>query len=116
MRRRKEGRKFGKKRGKKKAFLKGLAANLFLRGKIVTTEARAKEIARLAAKHITLAKRGDQSSYRLLLSRLPKNAAQKLFKDIAPRFKDRSGGYTRIYKTGRRLRDNAPTAIIELVS
>lgn len=115
MRHRKKGRKFGGRQGQERAFLKGLLANLFLHGRMTTTEARAKETARLSAKLITIAKRGDLASYRLLLSRLPKNAADKLFKDVAPGFKERKGGYTRIYKTGRRLRDAAPTAIIELV-
>lgn len=90
-------------------------ASLFLKGRMATTEARAKETARLAAKLITLAKKGDLASYRVLLSRLPKNAASKLFRDIAPTFKDRKGGYTRVYRTGRRMRDGAETAIIELV-
>lgn len=115
MRHRHTGRKFGRKLAKKNAFLKGLAANLFLKGRMATTEARAKEVARLAAKLITLAKKADLASYRVLLSRLPKNAAGKLFKDIAPSFKDRKGGYTRVYRTDRRLRDGAKMAIIELI-
>jgi large subunit ribosomal protein L17 len=115
MRHRKKGRKFGRKRGKRKAFMKSLAANLFLKGKIITTEARAKETAKVAAKLITLAKKGNLASLRELQKRLPRNAATKLFKEIAPKYKERHGGYTRIYKTGRRLRDGAPTAIIELM-
>jgi len=115
VRHRKKGRKFGRKRGKKRAFLKGLAANLFLHGRMTTTEARAKETAQLANKLITIARRGDLASYRLLLSRLPKKAADKLFKELAPDFKGRTSGFTRIYKTGRRQRDGAPTALIELI-
>jgi len=95
--------------------MKGLAANLVMKGKIETTETRAKEVAREVVKHITLAKKGNLASYRKLIERLPKNAATKLFKDIAPRFKERHGGYTRMYRTSRRHRDGAPMAIIELI-
>jgi large subunit ribosomal protein L17 len=85
--------------------------------RIVTTEARAKEIRAKVEKLITLAKRrGDLAGYRLLLERLPKAAAAKVYQELRERYQGRSGGYTRIIKTGRtRMRDGANTAIIELV-
>lgn len=113
MRHRKKGRKLAGRRGVRRAFLKALIANFIMAERITTTEVRAREIRRLTEKLITLAKKGDLASYRVLLRRLPKKSAEKLFKDIAPRFKERKGGYTRMVRLGRRMRDAAPTAILE---
>lgn len=109
-------RKFGRKRGPRKSFLKILAHNLIMNKKIETTEARAKELRPRVEKLITLAKKQTLASYRLLLSRLPKESANKLYYEIAPKYKDRKGGYLRILKTSvRRKRDAAKKAIIELI-
>ena len=116
MRHLKKGRKFHRKRGQRRAFLKGLIRNLILNRKIETTEARAKEIKRLTEKLITLAKKQNLASLRLLIARLGKKPAFELFYEIAPRFRERSGGYLRIIKSPyRRKRDGAPLAIVEFV-
>lgn len=110
-------RKFHRKRGQRRAFMKGLAHNLIMKEKIETTVARAKEV-RPAVEHLlTLAKKQQLASLRILISRLPKDAAQKLYYELAPKYKDRKGGYLRIIKSAKtRKRDGAPTAIIEFVS
>jgi len=95
--------------------LKSLAGNLFLKEKIKTTKAKAKEIAGFSEKLITKAKKGDLSSKRLLGALLTKKIAKKLVDEIAPRYKDRKGGYTRITKLGPRKSDSAEMAIIELL-
>ena len=118
MRHRVAGRKFGRKRGARRAFLRTLEGNLVMHERIVTTEARAKEIRGKVEKLITLAKRrgGDLASYRLLLRRLPKPAAMKVHQELRERYQNRNGGYARIVKTGlRRMRDAAHTVIIEFV-
>lgn len=86
--------------------------------RIVTTAARGKAIRAKVEKLITLAKRrgGDLAGYRLLLRRLPKPAAAKVYQELRERYRDRNGGYVRIVKTGmRRMRDAADTVIVELV-
>ncbi len=109
-------RKFGRIRGRRKSFTKTLANNLILKERIQTTEARAKELRPKVEKLVTLAKKQNLASLRLLLSRLPKDSASKLYYDIAPRYKDRAGGYLRILKTAeRRKRDAARQAVIEFV-
>ncbi len=109
-------RKFGRKRGQRRAFFKTLAYNLIMNKKIETTEARAKEIRPLVEKLVTLAKKQTLASYRLLLARLPKEAAGKLYYEIAPNYQDRKGGYLKIFKiTSRRKRDAAKKSIIEFV-
>jgi len=95
--------------------LKGLAHNLVMKEKITTTLSRAKEIHKKVAPLITLGKKQNLASYRLLLKRLPKSSAEKVFKDLAPRFKERRGGYTRIVKLPRRMRDASPMASISFV-
>ena len=116
MRHGKEGRKFHRKQGQRKSFLKGLTANLIMEGRIQTTEARAKEIKPRVERLITIGKRQNVASLRLLLSRLPKPAAMKLYHEVAPRFIERHGGYTRIIKgTRSRMRDGASRSIIEFV-
>ncbi|MBI2025147.1 MAG: 50S ribosomal protein L17 [Candidatus Harrisonbacteria bacterium] len=109
-------RKFGKKRGPRRSFLKGLANNLIMKEKIETTTSRAKEIRPLVERLVTIARKQELAGLRILLSRLPKQAAQKLYFEIGPRYKERSGGYLRITKEGKlRKRDAAQQSIIEFV-
>ena len=116
MRHRVVGRKFGLVRGKRKSFVAILMHNLIMEGKIQTTEARAKEIRPLVEKLVTIAKKGDLAATRLLMRRVSKASAYKLCNEIAPRYKDRDGGYLRIIKTAEtRKRDAAETVIIEFV-
>ena len=116
MRHLKKGRKFGRKKGQRKAFYKGLIANLILKERIETTLARAKEIKPKIEKMITLAKKQDLAHQRLLISRLPKKAALKLYYEIAPRYKERNGGCVRITGSSKtRSRDQAEMSIIEFV-
>lgn len=115
MRKQKQGRKFGRKRDQRKALLKALATAVISEEKIKTTEARAKEISGVVDKYITKAKKGGLSSQRLLISYLGNKTTKKLIDDIAPRYKDRNGGYSRIIKLGPRKSDSAKMAIIELI-
>jgi large subunit ribosomal protein L17 len=115
MRKRKKGRKFGRKRDQRKSLLKSLLREFFLREKITTTKAKAKEIATLAQKLITLAKEDSLHTKRLLARKFSKDIVKKLVKEIGPRYKERKGGYTRIIKLGQRKSNGAEMAIIELV-
>jgi large subunit ribosomal protein L17 len=115
MRKYKKGRKLSRERDQRKALLKSLAGNLFLKEKIKTTKAKAKEIAGFSEKIITKAKKGDLSSRRLLGTLFGKKIVKKLVDEIAPRYKDKKGGYTRITKLGPRKSDGAEIAIIELI-
>ena len=116
MRHLKKGRKLQRKRSQRKALIKGLIHNLVIKEKIETTEAKAKEIKPKTEKLITLAKKQNLASFRLLLKKLPKSSAQKLFYSIAPKYKERKGGYLRIIKKGTlRKNDGAKMAIIEFV-
>lgn len=104
------------KRGQRKSFIKILMHNLIMEKRIETTEARAKEIKPRVEKLITIAKKNDLSSLRLLMRRIPKDAAYKLYHEIAPQYKERRGGYLRVIKTSVvRKRDAAKKAIIEFV-
>lgn len=116
MRHQKKGKKFGRVKGRRKSFLAILMHNLIMEDKIRTTEARAKEIRPRVEKLVTIAKRGDLAALRLLMKRIPKDSAYKLYHEIAPRYKDRDGGYLRIIKTAEtRKRDGAGQVIIEFV-
>lgn len=117
MRHLKKGKKFGRERGQRRAFMKGLVANLIFKGSIETTEIRAKAIRPAVEKLITIGRAQNLAALRLLISRVAsKKAAEKLYYEIAPRYKDRSGGYTRIIKMGKtRKRDSAKVARIEFV-
>ncbi len=108
-------RKFGRTTDQRRAFLKSLAANLVLKEKIKTTEARAKEVRSLVERLITYGKKNDLSARRAIAANLPLVAAKKVYKEIAPRFLERQGGYTRITKIGQRMSDGAKMAFIELV-
>jgi large subunit ribosomal protein L17 len=93
-----------------------MAASLIRHEQIVTTLAKAKDLKRVMDKYITIAKRGDLNSRRITASRLRDEAmVKKLFDVLAPRYKDRAGGYTRVIKAGYRHGDSAPVAVIELV-
>jgi len=112
----KEGRKLRRTASHRKALLRNMVSSLFEFEKIETTDAKAKELKKVADKMITWGKRGDLHARRLTLRVISnRKVVQKLFSDIAPRFKERNGGYTRIIKTGRRKGDNAPLSIIELI-
>ena len=115
MRKRKKGRKLSRKKDQRKHLLKILASSLFLKGKIKTTLAKAKEFSQFAEKSITLAKKSDITSKRQLLRNFPYPVVKKLIDEIAPRYKERKGGYTRILKLGQRKSDGAKMAIVELV-
>ncbi|MBP6886124.1 MAG: 50S ribosomal protein L17 [Candidatus Pacebacteria bacterium] len=109
-------RTFGREMQQRKAFLKGLLTSLVSHGKIRTTTARAKTLKTIADKAVTQAKRGSLASRRLLLRSVGSAAAEKLSKEIAPKFADRAGGYTRVIKLGRRSSDGSPVAIVEFVA
>lgn len=115
MRKRIKGRKFNRKRDQRKALLKTLINALILKKKIRTTEAKAREISPIVEKFITQAKKGDLHSRRLLVSSLSEKIIKKLIDEIAPQYKERKGGYTRIVKLGQRKSDGAKMAIIELI-
>lgn len=107
--------KFGRKTGSRKAFLKSLSRNLVLRGRMQTTEARAKAIRPLVEKMVTKAKRASLADRRALIAALgDARMAGKLIK-TAEGYKERQGGYLRIVKMGPRKGDAAPMALIEFV-
>jgi len=109
-------RKFGRRSGPRRAMLRNLVTSMILAEKIVTTEAKAKQIRSITEKMVTLGKRNDLHARRQALAYLlDENAVTKLFEQIAPRYEDRQGGYTRILKLGPRRGDAAPMAILELV-
>ncbi len=110
-------RKFGRTKNQKKALLNSLALNLIVRGKIKTTEPKAKELRPFIEKLITKAKKGDMATRRVIISKLSNRSREvkKLFEIIAPKYKDQKGGYTRVLKLGLRKADGAPMALIEFV-
>ncbi|OGZ62769.1 MAG: 50S ribosomal protein L17 [Candidatus Staskawiczbacteria bacterium RIFCSPHIGHO2_01_FULL_36_16] len=103
------------KKGPRKALLRSLTNNFFIYEKIKTTEAKAKELRPIAEKHITRAKKNDIASRRILLKTLNPKTLKKIIEEIAPKYKDRNGGYTRILKLGPRDSDGAKMVIIELI-
>ena len=110
------GRKLSRYRDQRIALLRGLVSELILHEKITTTLAKAKETRVVAEKLITHGKKGTLHHRRLALSQVPnKQTVEKVFDDVAPRYEDRQGGYTRIIKLGPRQGDAAEMAIIELV-
>ncbi len=117
MRHSNKNRKFGRERKVRSTFLKGLALDLIRHGKITTTEARAKELRKVVEPLVTLAKKGDVASRRLAASRLMNRASEtkKLFDEIAPNYKSRSGGYTRVTRLPVRKSDASAMAVIEFV-
>ena len=115
MRKGKKNRKLSRKRDQRKALLKSLLLALFIHEKMETTEAKAKETARFAEKMITRAKENNLTATRYLARYFTKAIVKKMIVEVAPRYKDRKGGCTRIIKTGQRPSDGARMAIIELV-
>ena len=116
MRHRKLGRRFNRDSSHRQAMFSNMAAALIRHEQIVTTLPKAKDLKRVIDKYITLAKRGDLNSRRLAAARLRDDEmVKKLFDTLAPRYKDRSGGYSRVIKAGFRYGDAAPRAVIELI-
>src|SRR3954467_12511523 len=118
MRHRRKGRKLGRDASHRKALFSNMAGSLFEHGRIRTTEAKAKELRPIAEKLITLARKdpGDVAAQRHAVAYLrSKDVVHRLFHEVAPRFAERPGGYTRIVKLGPRPGDSAPMAYIELV-
>ena len=117
MRHHKKGRAFGKVDKVRKALLRGLARNLIIKEKIETTESKAKEIRPYIEKLISRARHDTLTSRRLVKDKVSahKIIVEKLFKQIAPRYLNRAGGYTRIIKLPPRLKDSSKRAIIEFV-
>jgi len=116
MRHRKSGRKLGRNSSHRKAMFRNMASSLLRHETIKTTLPKAKELRRVVEPLITLAKEDNVAKRRLAFDRLrDKEMVGKLFKDVAPRFKDRPGGYLRILKLGPRPGDAAPMAIVQLV-
>ena len=109
-------RKLGKTTDQRMAMLRQQVTDFLDNGRMETTITRAKEIQPMAKKMITLGKKGDLAAYRQALSFITReDVAHKLFKEIAPEYAERNGGYTRIIRTGIRRGDAAETALIELV-
>jgi large subunit ribosomal protein L17 len=107
---------FSRKSGPLKALIRGLMVSLVEHGRIKTTVTRAKEVRRHIEKVVTLGRKGDLNSTRLVIAKLAnKDLGLDLVKNIAPRFKDRPGGYTRVIKIGRRPGDTAEMAFLEFV-
>jgi large subunit ribosomal protein L17 len=116
MRHQKSGKKLGRTSAHRKALYSNLAGALIEHGRIETTEAKAKAVKPFAEKMITLGKRGDLHARRQALAALRSNdIVHRLFADVAPRFADRPGGYTRIVKLGPRQGDAADMVYLELV-
>ncbi|MBI2405996.1 MAG: 50S ribosomal protein L17 [Candidatus Harrisonbacteria bacterium] len=109
-------RKFHRKVGQRRNFVRILAHDLIMHERMETTDARAREVRPVVEKLVTIAKRQQLASLRLLLRRLPVDAANKLYYDIAPKYKGRKGGYLRIVKmSGYRKRDAAQKAVVSFV-
>lgn len=116
MRHKLTGRKLGRPAAHRQALLRNLVTDLLRHEKITTTEAKAKEARRLAEKIITLGKEGSLPSRRQALAFITdKKVVDKVFSELAQRYADRSGGYTRLTKLGSRLGDNAAMVQLELV-
>jgi large subunit ribosomal protein L17 len=116
MRHRRAGKKLGRDSAHRKALYSNLAGALIEHGRIKTTEAKAKAVKPFAEQMITLGKRGDLHARRLALAELRSQfVVHHLFSEVAPRFSDRPGGYTRIVKLGPRLGDAAEMVYLELV-
>jgi large subunit ribosomal protein L17 len=116
MRHRKAGRKLNRTTAHRKAMLRNMVTSLLEHERIVTTVPKAKEASRVADKMITLGKRGDLHARRQALAYIRSDeVVHKLFSELSEQYAERQGGYTRIIRTGTRIGDAAPMAIIELV-
>lgn len=113
----KAGRKLGRTSSHKEAMFRNMVTSVIKHERIRTTDTKAKEIRKIAEKMITLGKRGDLHARRQALAFVrDKDMVKKLFGELADRYRERNGGYTRIIKTGYRVGDNAPISILELIS
>ncbi|MFA5165899.1 MAG: 50S ribosomal protein L17 [Candidatus Paceibacterota bacterium] len=110
-----KGRKFHRKTDQRRIFFRSLVEALVKYGKITTTEARAKEIRGKIERLITRAKKQDLAALRYINSYVGEEASKKIIKEIAPKYTDRKGGYTRVTKLGQRKGDSARMAVIELI-
>ena len=111
-----KNRKLGRPSDQRRAMLRAMTTYLLENVQIKTTYARAKEVAPIAEKMVTLAKKNDLAAYRQALSYLTKeDVANKLFHEIGPKYADRNGGYTRVTRIGARRGDAAEMAVIELI-
>ena len=119
MRHQKQGRKLNRTTSHRKALMMNMASSLVLHKRIKTTDAKAKELRGYIERLVTYAKKDSVHGRRLIQQKLPgsrgKKIANVLIHEIAPEFKDRNGGYTRIIKLGIRKNDNAPVSLIEFV-
>jgi large subunit ribosomal protein L17 len=116
MRHLKKGRSLHRSSSHRKAMLRNLAVSILLHERVQTTEAKAKEVRRLVERIITWGKRGDLHARRLTARQVrSRTVVKRIFDDLAPRYSNRPGGYTRILKAGFRHGDNAPMVIMELV-
>jgi large subunit ribosomal protein L17 len=116
MRHGKAGRKLNRTWEHRKAMFANMAASLITHEQIVTTLPKAKDLRPIVEKLVTMAKKGDLNSRRLVVGQIrDEKAAKKLFDVIGPRYKDRAGGYTRVLKAGFRYGDNAAIGVIEFV-
>jgi large subunit ribosomal protein L17 len=116
VRHRKKGRQLSRTRSHRKATLRNMATSLFRHGRIETTTAKAKELRPYAERLITLARRGDVHARRLAATKIQdRQVLGLLFDEIAPRYAERPGGYTRVLKLGNRKGDAAEMSLIELV-
>ena len=109
-------RKLGRNTGQRRALLRSIVTSLLKNGRIQTTESKAKELTSIAEKMVTLAKQGDLHARRQAAAYLlDESVVKDLFDNIAKKYADRQGGYTRIIKAGNRRGDAAPMVIVELV-
>ena len=116
MRHRKSGRRLGRTSAHRKAMYRNMVTSLLEHERIQTTDSKAKELRRVAERMITLGKRGDLHARRRAMRVIrDKGVTAKLFDQLAERFRDRPGGYTRVVKLGNRVGDAAPLSVIELV-
>lgn len=116
MRHAKRVKKLGRTKSHKKAMLANMAASLFMYHVIKTTDTKAKEVRKLAEKLITLGKRGDLHAHRQVYDVIrDRKLVKKIFDEIAPKFKDRQGGYTRVMRLGVRRGDGAELSVVELL-
>ena len=115
MRHHNSNRKFGRKTNQRKALLRSLAYSLVVKGKIKTTEAKAKELRPFVEKLVTFGKKGTLASRRELDTRVGKIAGKKIATTLSPKYKETKGGYTRITKLVRRSSDGSTMAIIEFI-
>jgi large subunit ribosomal protein L17 len=110
------GRRLSRDSGHRKALYRNMVTSLLRNEKIVTTEAKAKEIRPMAEKMITLGKKSGLNSYRQAIAFiLDEKVTEKIFQELGPRYKERTGGYTRITKLEPRLGDSAPMVQLELI-